>query len=199
MGRMQSPVKPLSSACAARRGDPLAQRGFTAIELMVVIAMIAILAALAAPSFSSIIERWRVYKAVKGMESTLHLARSEAIKRNGLVAIEKLPNSRDCSLAATNQEWGCGWQIFVDSNNDGTHDGAEEILHVTPAPKNVNVSMGNSARSLRVDRWGQVSSLGTAGIQFSPHPTGVTSPATTRLCVSSGGRIDARRQAVSCR
>lgn len=198
MGRMQSPVKPLSSAHAARRGVLPAPHGFTAIELMVVIAMIAILAALAAPSFNSIMERWRVFKAVKGMESTLHLARSEAIKRNGLVAIQKLANSTDCSLAKTNQEWSCGWQIFVDSDNDGSLDNNEEVLQITPAPKNVNIIMGNGARFLRVDRWGQISNLGTAGIQFSPHPTGVSSPATTRLCVSSGGRIDARRQAVSC-
>lgn len=200
MGRMLSPVKPLSSARAAWRGGPQpAPHGFTAIELMVVIAMIAILAALAAPSFNTMIERWRVYKAIKGMESTLHLARSEAIKRNGLVAIEKLPNNTNgCTLATNDQNWGCGWQVFADGNGNGRRDGSEEILHVTPAPKNVNVMLHRGGRSLRLDRWGQIGGLGAAGIQFVPEISGVASPAVTRLCVSSGGRLDARRQAVSC-
>ena len=42
---------------------PPDQAGFTAIELLVVVAIVAILTALAAPSFTPLIERWRVRQA----------------------------------------------------------------------------------------------------------------------------------------
>ena len=60
--------------------------GFTAIELMVVVAIVAILTALAAPSFATMVESWRVRLATEHLQSTLYYARSEAIKRGGRVA-----------------------------------------------------------------------------------------------------------------
>ena len=69
-----------------------AETGFTAIELLVTVAVVTILAALAAPSFKPLIDRWRVRDALESMQSTLYLARSEAIKRGGRIAIQKLPN-----------------------------------------------------------------------------------------------------------
>ena len=51
------------------------QFGFTAIELMVVVSIVAILAALAGPSFAPLIERWRVRDAAEGLTSTLYYAR----------------------------------------------------------------------------------------------------------------------------
>ena len=64
------------------------QQGFTAIELMVVVSIVAILAALAAPSFTPLIERWRVRSAIEHLTSTLYFARSEAIKRGGGITID---------------------------------------------------------------------------------------------------------------
>ena len=68
-------------------------KGFTAIELMVVVAILAVLTTLAAPSFHLIIERWRVRQTVEGLQSTLQYARSEAVRRGGGVFIQKLPQS----------------------------------------------------------------------------------------------------------
>ena len=87
-------------------------RGFTSIELMVVTGIVAVLAALAGPSFSLMIESWRVRDATESLRSTLMLARSEAIKHGGQVAIEKLPNNTNgCTSASSNQDWDCGWII----------------------------------------------------------------------------------------
>ena len=89
-------------------GTPM--RGFTAIELMVVVAIMAVLAALAAPSFTPLMEGWRVRQATEALQSTIFYARSEAIKRGGNVAIQKLPNNTGgCTTATTNQAWDCGW------------------------------------------------------------------------------------------
>ena len=62
-------------------------RGFTLLEVMLVVGVLGVLATLVAPSFTRIIEKWRVQQTVEIMKSTLYFARSEAIKRGGLYAV----------------------------------------------------------------------------------------------------------------
>lgn len=167
-----------------------AETGFTAIELLVTVAVVAILAALAAPSFKPLIDRWRVRDALESMQSTLYLARSEAIKRGGRVAIQKLPNvPASCSLAGTNEEWGCGWFIFADDNSDGKWQATETRIRTISTPANTNVIHQGGGQSIKVDRYGMMSGLNAKGFVFSPEPDGVSSSATQGLCMSSGGRI----------
>ncbi len=62
---------------------PLSNRsGFTLIELMITIAVLAILAAIALPSFQSTLERLRVKGAAENFFADLQYARTEAIKQN---------------------------------------------------------------------------------------------------------------------
>ena len=56
--------------------------GFTAIELLVTISIIAILTAVAAPSFTRLIDSQRLRNASSGLSESLWLARAEALKRN---------------------------------------------------------------------------------------------------------------------
>jgi type IV fimbrial biogenesis protein FimT len=57
-------------------------RGFTLIELMVTISIVAILSTLAAPSFRRLIAQQRVKAATFALSESLWIARSEALKRN---------------------------------------------------------------------------------------------------------------------
>ncbi|MFZ3221455.1 MAG: GspH/FimT family pseudopilin [Rhodoferax sp.] len=91
---------PPHSFCPMRHS----QRGFTLIELMVVVVMVAILLSVGLPSFSNFIVGQRVKTAAFDLASTLLLARSEAIKRNADVTVAP-------KVAADG--WVGGWTVAV--------------------------------------------------------------------------------------
>ena len=175
------------------------QGAFTLIEVLVVIAVVGVLASLAAPSFTPTIERWRVRQAVEDMTSTLYLARSEAVKRGGRITVIKNDlTSAGCPQATTTQEWACGWRIFVDTNDNGTQQASEETLQTSLPTTGVNIMNTADSARFKVDRWGQISGLGVQGFVVSPVRDGVSSPYVTSLCVSSGGRIQAKKGDAAC-
>lgn len=99
------------------------QVGFTLIELMVTIAVLAILLALALPSFQQTLRSNRAATATNDMLASLSLARSEAIRsaRGGAVC-----SSNDG--AACNGSWSDGWLVWADADADGTLDAGETVL-----------------------------------------------------------------------
>ncbi|MEO8600779.1 MAG: GspH/FimT family pseudopilin [bacterium] len=85
----------------------LHENGFSLIELMVVVAIAAILAGLAAPSFMQILRNNRLAAASSALQVSLSLARSEAVKRGSDARVTVAAN-----IAAGN--WANGWTVFAD-------------------------------------------------------------------------------------
>ncbi|MGZ8227416.1 MAG: GspH/FimT family pseudopilin [Methylococcaceae bacterium] len=69
------------------------QRGFTLTEMMITIAIVAILAGLAVPSFTSTLERRKIIGVAEAILSDLRWARGEAIKRNTDVTVTFTPGA----------------------------------------------------------------------------------------------------------
>ena len=171
-------------------------RGFTAIELMVTVAILAVLAGLAAPSFNPIIERWRVRQVSEELQSTLYFARSEAIKRGGNVTILRSDDGGGCTAVGTDTSlWSCGWIVFADLDNDGELDSGEDTLQTAPAPNKVSVQFTNTSDAkltdpIKVDRWGRFSSTNAAiDFAFRLTPKSGSAANASSICVSSSGRI----------
>lgn len=113
------------------------ESAFTLIELMIAIAVAAIVLTLGVPSFERVIERNQLAANVNVLVSSLTLARSEAVKRNKSVKICDSSDAVNCGSGSYEQ----GWIVFVDENNDGDLDSpAEELIQVQSAlPSNFSI------------------------------------------------------------
>jgi type IV fimbrial biogenesis protein FimT len=107
--------------------QPHGSHGFTLIELMVAVAMIAILSAVAAPSFSEMMMRSAVRSASSDLGSDINLARAEAIRVGGRVSV--CPRASPTAMAC-GSEWSRGWLVFREAgaSNIGTFEGADRLL-----------------------------------------------------------------------
>ncbi|BDB23038.1 GspH/FimT family pseudopilin [Cupriavidus sp. P-10] len=148
-----------------RHRQPRALRGFTLVELMCTLAVLAILAFAAAPSFASLMAGQRVRSASLDLSSALLLARSEAVKRNATV-----------TLGPTGAAWTAGWAVSAGAQTVRTF-GPYGGLTITPSAAGA-VALGNDGR------------LTGAAMRFELAPANDTA-AALRVCVqvSETGRV----------
>lgn len=175
----------IAASCASK----ISCHGFNTVELMVTVAILAILSAMAAPSFTPLFERWRIIQTVESLKSSLQLARSEAIKRGGQVVIQKIANNTDgCTTAINKADWDCGWLVCNDINNSGTCTKADPVLHTVSTPHNLQITRKGGAETIKFNRWGLVDGA-LPSFSVVPLDKSTSNPASKGLCMSSGGRI----------
>lgn len=106
--------------------------GFTLIELMVVIATVAILAALAAPSLRNFAANQALAGVTSDLMAASMTARSTAINRNQTVVIEPVSGT----------DWTSGWRVYVDKDASGDFDPTQdnEVVVGSPVPDTVAVN-----------------------------------------------------------
>jgi type IV fimbrial biogenesis protein FimT len=161
------------------------QTGVTLVELMVVLAIAAILATLAIPGFASLIHSSRLSSATTELLVSLHLARSEAIKRNARTVV---CISADGSTCSTNGGWHQGWLIFHDANNNAALEPGETVIHARQAlPDSIRLT-GNSTVSKYVS---YAPSGGTKSV------TGAFQAGTLNVCNVANASGAARRVVIS--
>lgn len=106
-----------------QQGAAVRSGGFTLIEVMVTVALLAILIAAVAPSFRGLLLDNQAATQANAVVTSLMFARSEAIKRNAPVVMCQSDAGTDCDAG----NWADGWIVWADTNGDGAVD-ADEIL-----------------------------------------------------------------------
>jgi type IV fimbrial biogenesis protein FimT len=91
-------------------------RGFTLIELMIVVLIAAILLAIGLPNMTDFIAEQRVRSTASDITSEIMFARAKAVEMSRRVIMEKLGAG-----------WDQGWRIYVDVNNSGAYEAGTDI------------------------------------------------------------------------
>jgi type IV fimbrial biogenesis protein FimT len=162
-------------------------RGFTVIELMIVVAIAAILASLAAPSFRSLLDRQRVRSAAANLSADIQYARSEAVRKNAPVTV---------SFSADSSPWCYG--IASDSTACDCNTAGSCTLKTVRGDELDNVVMalaGGSGFTIN-PRQGQISAV--AGGGSGGATTSVTFSSITTANAQLQSRLNALGRVSQC-
>ena len=105
------------------------QSGGTLLELLLVLAVSIILLGIGIPGLTAFTSSSRLVSATNELVSSLHLARSEAIKRNSRVVLCTSATGTSCAASGG---WQQGWLVFHDPNNNAVLDANETVILARP-------------------------------------------------------------------
>jgi type IV fimbrial biogenesis protein FimT len=137
-------------------------RGFTLIEGMIVLAVVAVLAAIALPSLANVLTAQRLRAAGTDLVSSLLVARSEAIKRKTRIEVEP----------RTPGDWTSGWRVAT-ATADEQIDRRE--------PTGTRVAVARAPASVIYERNGRLSAVGITQFEFrdAEHQPGIDARCVT--------------------
>ncbi len=144
------------------------ERGFTLIELMMTLAVFAILTACAMPAFGNLISSTGARAAQENLVTALNTARILAASRTQHVVVCPSADGQYCGHTT---EWQHGWLIFVDADHDDVRDLGEELL---------------AAGQQQPDGIAIVSTAGRTHVDYRPDGSATGSNVTFTVCDRRG-------------
>lgn len=149
------------------------QAGLTLLELIVALAILGIVLALAAPSFSAIAESGRFAGASHQLSVSLATARTLSITRGQRVSVCPLATGNRCTGGS---DWTRGWMVFLDPDRAGQPKDDDAIVQVFErGPGNTSLRVGTTP--------------GRRLVRFSPDGMAGGSNLTLSICADGEDRL----------
>ncbi|MGH8054153.1 MAG: GspH/FimT family pseudopilin [Stenotrophomonas sp.] len=148
------------------------RQGFTLVELIVCMAVIALLAALATPSLSALLERHRAITAEHALINHLQLARITAVTRRKPAVLCPSLDGWHCS---GRNDWSIGWLVFVDHHGKRVPGDPADIVRGDNHP---------TSSKLRL-----ISTRGRSSIRYLPDGRSTGSNLTISICSKDGAML----------
>lgn len=158
-------------------------RGFTLVELLVVMAIVTILFLVATPNYDSVVVGSRVDKQRYSVATAVALARSEAVKRGEAIRLCLGSSGSGTGCGTTdsgNTRWNAGWRVAI--------PGATTLqrTETNDARVDVDYSCGDY---LEFDGTGARTSSGSSECTFSVTDSATGTTYTSSLRISASGRV----------
>lgn len=164
-------------------------RGFTLLEAMIVVILLAILATMAYPSFKATLANNRTRAASSDFAKALSYTRTEAISRNKRIGLCPIGGKRACG-----SDWSKGFFVFNDSDGDKAINNNKDILQTYHLKEPINIT---SSTPLTALFWlpGGIRLESNGGINnttftFNPSPNGKDMTEQNKKCrLAKSGRL----------
>ena len=179
----------MESRASGLRTPALRTLGFTLVELMITLSVLAILVGLATPSFRDFTRSNQVTAANNDLVTALNLARSEALRRSTGVTVCPSTDGAVCGAAA---DWKSGWIVFEDAAGTGVVASADKVVQKWGSI-NGNIQIATASANIQYQSTGTVAAA--AGLDVSY--TSCTGPRKRHLQVSAAGTISTQIQTCS--
>ena len=116
---------------------PVAPHGFTLLEALVALTILAFVAGLSVPAYGTYLRAYRLHREAQLLGWALQLARSEAIKRNSRVNVCKSFDRVHCAKAGG---FEAGWLVHADPGTTGKPASGDPPLRIEgPAPEGITI------------------------------------------------------------
>jgi type IV fimbrial biogenesis protein FimT len=165
--------------------DRGAGSGFTAIELLVVLAIAGVLTALATPSLLTMVQNNRTSGEVDYLVGDVQLARAQAIQTGQPITLCASTDGATCNVSSGT--WTSGWIVFVDISASQQVGSGDRIIRVQPSLTNSDVIVTQpSTSAITFNRSGMATGL-AGNVVFSVRTTPVSASATRCMLINLVG------------
>lgn len=160
------------------------ERAFSLHEALVTLAVVSTLTTIAVPSLQQFVSNQRMTGAINSLITALHLARSEAIKRNENVALCPSVDGRNClNTDASETAWENGYLLYVDRNENDNPDADEAVVHIFGPSSGLRIRSSSGRNHVTYRSNGLATG---SNLSFTFCTTNNTSPPRTVIVANSG-------------
>ena len=175
--------------------DKRSMSGFTITELLMVIAISAILLVIGVPSFKYVTVSNRISTEVNGLLGDMQYARSMAIKQGLPVTVCASTDGANCNGGAA---WQSGWIVFLDSNDDQTRQASEAVLRTQTSFSSTDTFVPDNGAfsAITFNREGYASTNAAVTVTLLLHDSTDNSAWTRCLAITPVGMLSTEKATV---